>query len=305
MKTNLIRKIQKADNRYQWKPNEIEFVTCADLANDARRLVNFVPSDCQGIVAAPRSSLIPATIVATLTHLPMYSLQAGRLVALGSGGRGKFKAGKGRLFLVEDTSYGGGSISRCRSILGHSTIYSAVYARVQQHVDCYSRYLPAPHILEWNIFNNTIIAGNAADPRLRGFGFGCDFDGVLCEDAHFPHTSNNEAEVIEWIRNARPKYITRFAPIPLVVSMRLEKHREHIQWWLDKWGIRVNKLVLNQCSTFEERDKLFDYRYKGLEANKHRCTMFVESSEWQAQSIADLGGCPVIVPDVAKVVLPK
>src|SRR4051812_30935758 len=53
-----------------------EWISTARLARDATLLAGLLPLDVAGIVGVPRSGLIPAAIVATYLHLPLYELTA-------------------------------------------------------------------------------------------------------------------------------------------------------------------------------------------------------------------------------------
>lgn len=296
--------------RYNWKEGELRFVTTEQLVTDAKKLIQYVPSDCCGVITCFRSGAIPAGVVATTCHLPLWELTPTGLRLLGSGYRGARlpKVPEGTFILVDDTSHDGGQMTRARRTLAkHKVIYSAVYVKKPETVDCYAEILPSPHLLEWNLLGggNGLLSGQAIDPRLRGFGMGLDFDGILCEDSPFVHKDSEEDRVVNWILNATPKYLPRYSEIPLVVSMRLEKHRPHIEAWLKKWGLHVKNLVLHPANSFSERDKHFNFaEHKGLTAAKFKTTLFIESDYRQGQGIARKAGCPVIVPSTAKVYLP-
>lgn len=305
-----LKELPKPDPKLrQWNKSELRFIKTEQLVTASKKLIKYVPPNCIGVIACFRSGAIPAGVVATMCHLPMYELSAQGIRPLSGGYRSSklVKTGlpKGPYFLVDDTSHDGGQMARARRTLkDFDVVYSAVYVKKPETVDCYVEILPSPHLLEWNLIGggNGILAGMAVDPRLRGFGIGLDFDGILCEDADFRHTDDDEQRVIEWIMNATPKYLPRYCAIPLVVSMRLEKHRKYTEAWLRKWGIRVKKLVLHPASSFKERDKNFNYiEHKGMTAKKYKCNLFIESDDRQAQGIANVCNCPVVVPDSGKI----
>lgn len=294
-----------------WKKEDLKFIKLEQLVSDTRKLIKFIPPKCCGIICCFRSGAIPAGVLATNMHLPMFELTYTGLRPLTGGFRSSRivngKMPKGPYFLVDDTSHDGGQIRRARKILkNYDVIYSAVYVKNPKTVNYFSEILPSPHLLEWNLIGggNGIMCGHAVDLRLRGFGIGLDFDGILCEDCDFQHKDEEEDRVIDWILNAIPKYMPRYCTIPLIVSMRLEKHRKYIEQWLEKWELKFNKLILHPSKSFKERDENFNYaEHKGLTAAKFKTSMFIESDDRQAQGIANISNCPVVVPNSGKIYL--
>lgn len=282
----------------------IRYTTCADLARDTLKLIPYIPADCKGIVGVPRSGMIPASILATNLHLPLLELTDNGPRPMGNGYRGtwlKFKPGNGPYFVVDDSTYGGGSMKRARDKMrSHPAIFAAVYSKTLGCADVDAVIMDC-HLFEWNIFNNKILEGGAIDPKLRG-GVCADFDGVLCADPSFPHKDEEEERVIEWLLNAPPKHLIRGCKIPTVISFRLEKHRSYIQQWLDKYQVTVGNLILHPASSFAERDRNFnviEHKAKIFKNTLH-CIMF-ESCSLQAKMIAEYARKPVIATDTGKV----
>lgn len=289
---------------------DLEWISTQDLAEDALKLVQYVDPDTCGIIGVPRSGLIPAAIVATHCHLPLFELTRTGIRELGAGSRGgkwKVPYQNRKYLLIDDSSHNGGAMLRARNVLnGVNVTYAAVYTLTPETVDVYSRILDQVHIFDWNIFNNYILRGGAIDPRLRGEGFMMDWDGILSPDTTFRHTDKEEQRVIEWIQNVRPmRWIPRFSEIPYVVSFRLEKHRKYHEEWLNRWNIRVNNLVLHKASTFAERDSHFSVaEHKGKRFKETACTIFVESCPKQSKIIAEVSGKPVLCPVERKFYVP-
>lgn len=283
------------------------YITTAQLCQDTLKLIPEVPHDCKGIVGVPRSGMIVGGILATNLHLPLYELTEEGPRLLSSGYRGtwlKFHPGDGPFFVVDDSTHNGQSIEKARAKMkGHNAIFATVYSRAIGCADVSAVPLDV-HIFEWNLFNNKLLQnpeGGAIDKKLRG-GFCFDFDGVLCEDTPFKHTDENEKAVIAWILNAKPKHLVRGVTIPTVISFRLEKHREHILKWCDKWGVKINNLILHPANTFKERDNNFNVVQHKAERfkNSQHCIM-VESCKIQAKLIAKHANKPVIATDTGEV----
>jgi hypothetical protein len=178
-----------------------------------------------------------------------------------------------------------------------NAVYAAVYVNPKALLkpDIWSVDLPWPHILEWNVFNS-ILSPSA----------GMDFDGILCHDC--PSGSDDDGpKYLEFIRNAKPLYMPRRCPIPLIVTARIERYRAETEGWLRRHGIRWNWLVMHPAATLAERrrDNIAAYkaRHYSAWAAKHKATpgpiIFFESEDGQAREIAKLSKLLTICPHTA------
>jgi hypothetical protein len=299
---------QACDRRAQvpastaWRPGELRFVRYADLCRDTLTLVPKLPRDVIGVAGIPRSGMLPAAILATALHVPLYSCHKDEgLRAVGAGSREKLLPdGAGTLLVVDDSVFQGTAIRWARQqLVGHRAVFAAVYTRRPKLTECHAVELASPHIFEWNIFNNPIVSGSAADKRLRG-GIAFDFDGVLCENPIPPYDPR------EWLPRAIPTpWLPRGVEIPLVVSFRLERWRAASEAWLAAHGCRVKRLALHQARSERERDAALDVAgHKGAAFRDSPCGVMFESEPQQARVIADVAGKPVIVPRTGEVFLP-
>lgn len=286
-----------------WNPEQLRFLRVADLAQDTMRLIPQLPPNASGIVGIPRSGMLPAGVLATSLQLPLYYLDPDRgPVPMPGGGRERLlRRGDGPLIVVDDTTWRGLSMQRARQLLGNTpAIYTAVYVRDPKHVDLYAVHHPGSHVLEWNIFNNAPLAGSPAFREFVG-GAACDFDGILCED---PIVSDHVdlPRFLAWLSNARPLYVPRQVPVRLVISFRLEAWRAQTQAWLDRWGIRVQEMVLHPAATVQDRNRRLDVAgHKGKTLAASRCTLMFESDPAQCQTIYDTAHKHVICPRTAQV----
>jgi len=209
----------------------------------------------------------------------------------------------GKVLVIDDTVMTGNSLKAIgpmvRRELGNS-MTAAVYVNplAKTKPDFHVVDLGWPHLLEWNLFNSVLSPNMATD-----------FDGILCRDC--PAGSDDDGpKYIDFIENAKPLYISRKVPIPLIVTARIEKYRPQTQAWLSRWGIKCDKLVMHPAATLAERnrDNIAAFKADHFKnwAKSHRCKgppplAFIESEDWQSRQIAKITGEMVICPTTAKV----
>jgi hypothetical protein len=203
----------------------------------------------------------------------------------------------GRAIIVDDTVMTGNSLKAIASLVGKrfpNSMTAAIYVNplAKRKPDLWVRDLGWPHLLEWNLFNSVL------SPNLA-----CDFDGILCHDC--PIGADDDGErYLDFIRNAKPLYLPRKVPIPLIVTARIEKYRKPTMDWLDRHGVRVHNLVMHPAATLAERrkDDIAAYKAKHFAAwaMRHRAMpaplAFIESEDWQARKIAALTDRMTICP---------
>lgn len=295
------------------------YISTAQLLRDTYELVKHVPADCAGIVGVPRSGMIPASLLATASHLPLleFSSQYG-LRQLGTGGRmhgariGDF--GKGKLFVVDDSVHSGGAMSLVRDFLGNKAIYSTVYCRMEasQEVDIFIREAPSPHIFEWNLFNSGNVSGQSGeDVHWFTGGIAFDFDGIICPDPPVPDADDGPGleAYIHYLKNAPPTHMTpRYDPVPLIVTLRLEKWREITMDWLRRNRVTCWKLVMCPYENASERNgengvvpEHIIIKHKAMPYKESKCILMVESDPRQAELIHFASGKPVLCPATGEI----
>lgn len=271
-----------------------EWITTAQCADDtARLLLPKLPPNVAGVVAVPRSGMLPAAVLATHLHLPLLTLD-GQPRPVGTGHRGRTLAyggdPRGPLLVVDDTVYGGGAMGRARAMMGgRPALYAAVYVRpeVRHVVNYFARLLPSPHLLEWNWANNGPFAGFCKNRWAYKGGMACDFDGVLCHDEH---SGGPRGE---------PLWLPRTHAAKLIVTGRLEKHRAGTETWLRRWGVKWHRLEM--FPTGEPWSEMNVAAFKARHFRASPLGFFVESCPAQAQRIFELAGKPVICPRAGRV----
>lgn len=287
-----------------WEPQRIRFVKCRDLADHTLRLIPQLPPNVAGVAGIPRSGMTSAALLATLLHVPLYHVaQDGlREVTCQTGRSEVVRRLHGPVVVVDDTTWMGSAMSRARAALKRAKvkgIFAAVYASDPRHVDVYAIHHAGFHVLEWNLFNNQPLAG-VPNTEFEG-GIACDFDGVLCENP--PVSDRDDLRTFrEWLRSARPLYLPRRFPVPMVVSYRLEDWRADTEAWLRTWGVTVRTLKLHPAATVEERDKTMDVgAYKGMALLESPCGVMIESEPNQCGLIHEVSGKTVICPATGEV----
>lgn len=275
----------------QAAPARLEFVSQRRLTLDLLELAGHLPPHVAGVVGIPRSGMIAAAHLACLLHVPLYTLGPKGPEALGHGYRLRDReAGDGPLAIVDDTVNSGTSLRQTRAAvaalqLSAPLLWVGVYVTPHQLglVDYYARVLPAPHYLEWNLFNSVYAA------RLA-----YDFDGILCRD--LPAGADVEdARYAAAIAEARPLYLTRRSEIDLIVTARPESMRRPTLDWLARWGVAVNRLVMWPHAKSERTaERVAAWKAEHYVASGHQ--LFVESNARLANAIQVAGRQPVLCP---------
>jgi uncharacterized HAD superfamily protein/adenine/guanine phosphoribosyltransferase-like PRPP-binding protein len=279
------------------------WVTTAELIEATRQIMSQVPPVLAGIVGIPRSGMIPASVLATWLHLPLYELAEDGPRRLFHGWRGgQIEAPADAPFLVvDDTVYNGHAMHAARQRMGiNPAIYASVYVRPAQtqHVDIYAEILPSPHLLQWNLLNSGMLTGRVQNPHIAG-GFALDLDGVICENNP---VGDDDPGYEAWLQNARPLWLPRFLPAPLIITYRCKKHRGVTEDWLRRWGCTWERLVMAPFEDWRERDRnLSPVDFKAKHLAESPCVGLVESHDWIARGVQEATGKVVIAVETGVV----
>lgn len=284
------------------RPAPWRYVRTSELAAATVAMLPKIPRDVAGVAGIPRSGMLPAAILASHLHVPLFECtRTSGLRGLTYGIRGNgFKRddiAHGPLLVVDDTIYSGFAMRSARNaIANRKAYYAAVFARPSKasEADFCAEILPSPHLLEWNLWSSGMTCGAAANPGFRG-GLATDLDGVLCED--FLRDGDDTPEGDERYRrdliHARPLVTAGLYPIPLIVTYRLERFRAETEDWLRRNRILYDKLVMHQAERFRDRD----FATPTLKIDAYAassCSLFVESDSAQALAIRQATGRPVL-----------
>lgn len=271
-------------------PHRFNWVSTAQLVQDAIALAGALPHDCSGIVGVPRSGMIPASVIATHLHLPLYTFEGNRLLRTSvSGSRGAGVRGPGGpLAVVDDTTFSGRAIRKMRLLMkDQNAVFCAVYANslrpaATQALDYYAKILPAPHLLAWNWANNGPLAGKWADVPAYGAGIAIDLDGIVVHDEHSGG------------KQGTPFMVPRMHECPLIVTGRSESHRIPTEAFLRGLGVRWTRLEMRPKNIELTPDTAA--KHKARHFGPSKCGLFVESCPDQARMIHHLTKKPVICP---------
>lgn len=279
-----------------------EYKSTAQLVTDAYKLVSLLPPDINHVIGIARSGLTVASIVAMSLHLPMSIMRQsdGDIIPAGNGWRLKgHQHHDGRAVVIDDTVMAGRSLRDCMPIVWKqfpnaisATVYCSPLSRYKPNY--YVSEWAYPQLGEWNMPNSIYTQDTAVD-----------FDGILCNDCD-RDADDDGPKYLDFLANTKPKYLTRRAPIPLIVTGRLEKYRPQTEAWLAKWNIRwcqlemypgdyrtrtarsVAEFKAEHFAEFLKRDRIV------------KPPFFVESDPTQANIIAKKTGGFVVCPAVSR-----
>lgn len=277
-----------------------EYVTSAQLAQDTLALIPKLPPDITRIVGVSRSGLCPASILSMMLHLPLTIVRHHQGDWVDGGNGWRLNEGtperEGKLLIVDDTTMTGNSLSRTQHVLKDmpgEKVYAAVYVNplALTKPDIWAVDLPWPHLLEWNLFNSVLLDS-----------FALDFDGILCHDC--PLEDDDDGPRYEkFLRDVQPLHLVRKRPVKMIVTARLDKYRLQTLDWLDRWGVKVEHLVMGPWKTKRERQGGDVVAFKAEHFSKFIGSrggvppkMFIESDPKQAEKIANLSGGLVVCP---------
>lgn len=293
--------LRMGDNTDNYSPHYVEnpltFITTDKMIKATYELASFLPTDIDAIVGIARSGLIPASILACHLHLPIF-VSDRAVMDCGSGERFKKKdVTLRKVLVVDDTIFVGRTMKRIvpivRDLFPRAVILkAAVYAtpEAKHLVDHFVCELAKPHYLEWNFFN--------ASPGERAI---YDMDGIICYDIASENDDDNLRYMMA-MKNAIPKYLPRKGPIHMIVTARLERYRGITLEWLEKHGIKTNKLVMGHWKTLVDRNKPNEVAtFKSSVYHESKQELFVESCPIQAKEICRQTGKRVLCPAAERV----
>jgi uncharacterized HAD superfamily protein len=131
-----------------------------------------------------------------------------------------------------------------------------------------------------------------------------DIDGVLCKDP--TEEENDDGDRYEqFLCEAKTLFIPS-KTIGYLVTNRLEKYRRQTETWLAKNNVKYNHLIMLDLPSKEARLKANNHGgFKASVYLKYDCSLFIESSEWQARQIANISNKPVYCVDSRRMIYPE
>lgn len=241
--------------KWEWS-SRIRFVTCADLAASAVRLASLLPPKVSRIVGIPRSGMMPAAIIASLLHRPLYTLRKDSVESVGGGARvwwGDIPDYEGVTVFVDDTTHNGGTIGHLKKLGApiNQGIMAVCYALNSDEVDVFAEVLPTPHILEWNLSNAPWSSALAVD-----------LDGIVCHNPPEQHV---------------PLYLFRRDAVKAIITARPTAERRATMEWLDRWGVLYRELVMWDGSEADRWNPDLVGQWKAEHCRRLKCDFYIES----------------------------
>lgn len=281
----------------------MEYRTIADLSNLIRTNIYKIPHDVDVVVGVPRSGMLPATMIALylnkkLSDIDTFFSGGGKTYSCGD--RSRFVATNvniPKILVVDDSVCFGRANKRAKEVISHSDVqcscifFSPYVTNDSKHfVDLYFEVIELPRVFEWNLFHSSILNKSCMD-----------IDGVLNVD---PIIDDDGPVYSKYLSEATPLFVPT-VPVGTFVSCRLEKYRSITEEWLLKNNIKYEKLILLNLPDKATRQRWNKHgEYKAKCYNKEKRHVFIESSQLQAQKIANITKRPVICIETNSLVAP-
>lgn len=260
----------------------MNFRSIDDLRTDIYTcLLPNLPRDIGMVYGVPRSGLLPASIIATALGADLGVVGGPPLNGVR---KNLFVLPKGtKSLLVDDSIFGGGAMARARQIFGKECLTCVVYASTKSvdKVDFYGLELNGPRFFEWNF---------TGIKATEDYFF--DMDGVICED---PKVFDDDGPKYQAeIKRVKPMYLPQ-VKIKAICTNRIERWRTETENWLNSYGVKYDKLIMQPFATaVERRKKSNPGEYKAKHFGSADATVFIESHDWQAKVIAQKTKKPVL-----------
>lgn len=268
------------------------YFTNSDFCNIVRDNLWKIPHDIKGVIAIPRSGLFPGTLIAEYLNVTLTTVDLfcdGILLCGGQANQEK-NIVYGKYLVIDDSFSSGRSFKLAKEKLGNldgAENYEFVYCSVISEEDKKSDFgidivlhdFPIKRIFELNLLRNINLDNSIID-----------LDGFLCKDPEWG-LDLDEPKYIEFIKTAKPYFIPTTC-VRGIVTSRLEKYRDITEQWLNENGVKYDGLRMLPCNSIEEKQNYYtSWEYKGyIYKNTQDTFCFIESSDYEAQKIAQLSG---------------
>ncbi len=266
------------------------YLSTEDLVKDTYSIIPKI-KNCKYVLGVARSGLIPASIIATAIHRPIYSIDQYSLEISNLGGGSRLRDNgevDDFVYLVDDSSWTGRSTLRLAEKLAGvidckiKTVSIYTSHITHDHIDVSAKMVHPWHIFEWNLYNS--IYKNAYD-----------IDGVLCRD--FTTEEDDDGDV--YIKTIESMETTQIQPRRnevVFITSRLEKYRDVTEKWLVANGFRVKDLLMGPWSTKTERNAANICLWKAKQINKSDVDIYIESDDNLAREISKHTNKIIICP---------
>ena len=286
----------------------MNFRTYEDLSRIISNNLYKIPEDVDLIVGVPKSGLMAASMIALHLNLPLTDIDSLKEGKIYNSGRTKIRKNwitkpedARKILVIDDSSASGITLKETRKKINKlkykdKIIFLVIFVteETKSLPDMYFDICPLPRMFEWNYMHHGLLEQACVD-----------IDGVLCQD---PTEEENDdgKKYSDFISNVKPRVVTT-RKIKYLVTTRLEKYRKYTEEWLNKNNIQYENLIMMDLPSKAERIKLGNHGlYKGEQYKKLTDTIiFIESSEHQAQIIANVSGKDAFCVDNGKFYKPQ
>lgn len=285
----------------------MNYRSLADLNDTIITNLYRLPRDIDLVVGIPRSGLLAANLLSLVSNIPLTDLDSflqGRVYSSGTSTKRTARLDRDlgdmrRVLVLDDSIKSGEAARRARDQITAAGVqaeilYAAVYGLEAHHpdVDLIFERVPNPRIFQWNFMHHIVLEKACVD-----------IDGVLCLDPTEQENDDGEA-YRRFLSEAVPLHTTS-RRIGWLVTSRLEKYRDLTESWLKRQGIEYGELVMLDLPSKEERQRLGAHGgFKAEFYRKSNSSLFIESEERQAETIARLSGKPVLCVETHQIHLP-
>jgi hypoxanthine phosphoribosyltransferase len=273
---------KKKLNRILPNPEEPRIITLQEMNHHAQELARNIPPGSI-IVGVPRSGMIPASIIATLTHSSLWTITRDMVHSVGSGYRfSDMTVNNKSVYIVDDSSYSGHAISeafkKVSKVFSAKNITKIAVVTTRQSAKFVDRFGVCMniHYFEWNYPNA---------PFSKNMGF--DLDGTLCRD-FTPEEDDDGRRYLKTLLRMKPSAIKPVKYPLRIITARLEKYRDPTMKWLEACGYKVESLVMGPWENNEERAKVDMGAWKAEKFLELNLGDFVESSPGVAKRMAEV-----------------
>ena len=235
-------------------------------------------------VAIPRSGMLPASIMATLTHGQLWQAGSDGVEAVGSGLRfERLENQSAQVYVVDDSIWSGTAMEKAvqsvrrrwpkAEIVRIALIsHSSAVRKVERFHSVYDH-----HFFQWNYANG---------PFSHHIAW--DMDGVLCDD----FTKDEVASEARYLKALKRMPTTAMRPVkhPLtIITARSEKYRVETMKWLERSGYQVENLIMAPWTAIDGHELNQVARWKAQQFNRllDDKRIYVESHAGLAHGIFD------------------
>ena len=249
----------------------MNFITYKQLVEDCNAFAERL-KDFDVIVGVARSGILPAMLIAQRLN-KRFGVYDGQISILNGGDRDTGRTNK--IVILDDSIDTGNTYETIRRKYNYQFV--ALYTNEEKGGIITHRVVPQPRMFEWNYMNHGMLRNSCLD-----------IDGVINRDCR------RDEEYDEFFRTVTPWYIPK-VEIHSFVTGRLESSRQVTEDYLKKYGIKYKNLYMRPSKDIDCEDFKADI-YK-----KSNCDLFIESSVFQAEKIAQLTKRPVLCTETLTV----